>query len=161
MPLFSLMMYCLTLAALNMKESSENQSQELYPWVACYLILVVCAAPTFLLGADWGRWIAAINFSFLVLWLSIAPRNLAEIAMNRFTVRMLGRSHLDCLSRRVNHMSSHYASFVARNRLAAVATMLVFAMTFRLPEWRFNDRFYYIWASGVHAVKHIIHLSSI
>jgi hypothetical protein len=161
MPLFGLMMYCLTLVALNIGEKPEGQSRELYPWVVCYLTLAVCAAPTFLLGADWGRWIRAINFCFLLLWFSVAPHNLAEIAMNRFTVRMIGRSRLECWSRRVRDISCRYASFVVRNKLAAVATMLFFAMTLRLPEWRFNDRSYYIWASGVHAIKHIIHLSSI
>jgi hypothetical protein len=154
-----LMMYCLTLVALNIEDTSEDKCQELYRWGSCYLTLVMFAVPIFLITADWGRRIASINFSFLVLWLSVAPQNLAQVAMNRLPQRLIRRTRLDGLSSRLRGISVNYASFVVRHRRALIATMLVFAMTFRLPEWRFDDRSDYILARGLHAGIRIVHYS--
>ena len=56
-----------------------------YPW---YLLVLLCAAPEFLLNVDWGRWQTAliIDIVFGVLWL--ADAGFAEM---RAALAALGR----------------------------------------------------------------------
>jgi hypothetical protein len=150
------MLYCLALVALNIENNFEDRFRQFYVWTFCYLTLAVCVSPCFLLGSDWGRWIADINVCFLILWLSIAPNNLAKIGMNGIFRRLIGAVQLDKYNDRIRYISTCYASFVAQHRFAFGAMMLVFAMTFRLREFIGEAHDVYILSDGAYVIKHII-----
>ena len=131
-PLAGLMLYCLALVVLNRDPSSasEEDGPELNRWIACYLTLTACALPIFFLGEDWGRWISSINLSFLILWLSVPVSSLPTLDLKR--VKRIRAARIG--SQELKRMLHSYAAFVMRHRQAAVGAMILFAITFRLPE---------------------------
>jgi hypothetical protein len=124
-PIAGLMLFSLALVAINLdpEASLEARDESFQRWVLCYLTLLACSVPIFFIGRDWGRWIDSVNLSFLILWLSIPPPTL-----NPF------RSANHTLAARLAHLSRTYAEFIQGHKPAAIAVMLLFALTFRFPE---------------------------
>jgi hypothetical protein len=130
-PAVGLMLYSFALVALNAGSENGNTA---YRYFACYLVLAACTAPMLFLGRDWGRWFASANSSFLILWLSIPPANLAfldwgsadsypgPLSLNRMFGKVL------------NNSCKAYVEFVRGHKRVVFAAMLLFALTFRLPE---------------------------
>lgn len=152
-PLFGLGFYCLTLAALNEERGPEAESR-FYRWVVCYLTLALCAGPLFILGWDWGRWINSINWSFLILWLSIQPRNLTAVGYDR-GLRLLSTSEEQPFLRGwLKPRSSGYLEFARRHSFVLMGVMFFFAMTFRLEDVFVSEVQGYILGPGSHLLHH-------
>jgi hypothetical protein len=148
-PIAGLMLYSLALVAINLnpQTSSEARYDSFYRWVLCYLTLLGCSVPIFLIARDWGRWLDSVNLSFLILWLSIPPPTLNPFRLANHT-----------LASRLRALSRTYAEFIQRHTPAAIATMLFFAITFRFPESILEpaDPRYILYLGG-HALWTLLH----
>jgi hypothetical protein len=129
-PLLGLMFYSLTIVDLNLTGEHHERIQSLKGWGMIYGFLFVCLLPAFLLGWDWGRWIASLNLSFLILWLSVPEselpghvRALAPALNPGACSRDLGTAII-----------AEYDSLVHTKTPWVVAFLILFAITFRLPE---------------------------
>jgi hypothetical protein len=155
-PAGGMMLYCLALVALNLNPAtgSDAGGQEFYRWVQCYLTLAACAVPIFLLGRDWGRWIASFNLSFLILWLSIPSRNLATFSLGRWKQKAVVSGFRD----RIERLSQAYVKMVRQHNSATAVTMFLFAITFRYPESILEPSDpRYILYMGVHTIWRAVH----
>jgi hypothetical protein len=154
-PMFGLALYCLSLVALNEKARVAERESGLYRWAVCYLTLAVCAAPLFVLGWDWGRWINAINWSFLVVWLSVRPENLVAIGYGRGP-RLLPATEEQppWFRERWKPGLDMYLRFVRRYPVAVMAVLFLFAMTFRLQEVFASDTQGYLVGPAFHLLHH-------
>ena len=148
-PIAGLMLYSLALVAINLNPQAgpETRHDSFYHWVLCYLTLLACSLPIFLIARDWGRWIDSVNLSFLILWLSIPPPTLNPLSSANRTIA----AHIRSASRA-------YAEFIQRHQPAAIATMLLFAFTFRFPESILepSDPRYILYLGG-HALWTLLH----
>lgn len=126
-PVICLMLYCFSILAINTQENSAQSLRDFKRWVVVYLSVFAGAIPVFLLGWDWGRWVASINLTFLILSLSIVPADLPDwlIAFpQKWPVRASQAAML----------AERFVGFVQRRRLRIAIVLLLFALTFRLPE---------------------------
>jgi hypothetical protein len=130
-PIICLMLYCLAVVALDDKGNSPQSAGEFKRWAVTYVVLFMGTVPVFILGWDWGRWVASINLSFLILWLSILPTDAPDWFIRFLREKVVKR-----------HPSASEAGALAERCLAVVrrrprwtaAVLLLFALTFRLPE---------------------------
>lgn len=120
-PIMAGALYCLSLASLRIGRKADDSEGELYQWLLCYLALLISTLPMFFLGWDWGRWLASTNISFVILYFAINRLNLDV----RFPLPYAAL---------VRDASSRYQQFVLRNKFATATAMLIFAVTFRIPE---------------------------
>jgi hypothetical protein len=153
-PLAGLMLYCLALVALNLNTAQESELSE---WAVSYIFLAVCTSPMFIMGWDWGRWLASINLSFLILWLSIPASTLSHLSF-----RMFGRS-LACEDHfpTAFELLRRYAALVRSRKPAFVMVLFVFAMTFRLPEGAMEPHdSEYVVHEAIAVTMHLLHRGS-
>jgi hypothetical protein len=134
-PLTMGFLYCLALTSLGKKSRADSAAiyKQTSRWVSCYLTLLICVSPLFLLGWDWGRWLLAANISFVILWLALEPRNLGTIAdvFPRFSAVL---APLHNAVELLQKAAGTFVDFGYRYRGLLIASMLVFAVTFRVPE---------------------------
>lgn len=126
-PVSGLALYCLGLVASNL--SDPNPRLEFRRWLLLYGLLYATAAPVFALGWDWGRWIAAVNNNFLVLWLALGTPP-ARLESAEWLQRIRGLT----VVRPVRVVAFRYMSLVERHPRRVLSLLLLFAFTFRLPE---------------------------
>jgi len=126
-PILGLMLYCLTTVALDLDANVGERIRNLQCWSQMYAFLFLCVSPAFLIGWDWGRWIANLNLCFLVLWLAISEDYLPQVAPFPKGWRIfspdLGAAILAACD-----------SFLQRKRAWVIAALVIFAITFRFPE---------------------------
>jgi hypothetical protein len=87
----------------------------------------------FLLGWDWGRWILAINFSFVTLWLAIEPQYLGR-TVNALLEFFTAQISLQMPAESTKEAAGAFAGFWLQHRRTLIALMLFFSFTFRVPE---------------------------
>jgi len=152
-PLFGLMLYSLTIVDVNLTGESCERIQSLKRWCWIYVALFVCLLPAFFLGWDWGRWIASLNLSFLVLWLAIP-----ESELPGRVPALAPATNPDTSSRDLGTaMITAYDSLVHRKARLVVAFLVLFAITFRLPEATLQPvDTQYVLNHAVHAVKRMV-----
>jgi hypothetical protein len=149
-PLVGLMLYSLTIVDLNLMGAPHQRIQSLKSWGIIYGFLFVCLLPAFFLGWDWGRWIASLNLSFLILWLAVSEselpgrvRGTASAANPNTGSRDLGMAII-----------AAYDSLVHTKTSWVVALLILFAITFRLPEATLQPiDSQYVVNHAVHALK--------
>jgi hypothetical protein len=134
-PLVGGFLYCLSLTLLGKKSqgSVTDISHQTSLWVNCYLTLLTATLPLFLLGWDWGRWMLAVNFSFVILWLAIEPQNLGKIT-NAIPSSSTTQVSLQKPAEIAQEIAGVFARFWLRHRRTLIASMLLFSFTFRVPE---------------------------
>jgi hypothetical protein len=134
-PLVGGFVYCLSLTLLETKtqRSPTDTFNRTSLWVGCYFTLLIATLPMFLLGWDWGRWILAINFSFVILWLAIEPQYLGRIT-NAFLEFPTAQILLQRPAEATQETAGAFAGFWLQHRRTLIALMLLFSFTFRVPE---------------------------
>lgn len=134
-PLVGGFLYCLSLTLLGKKskKSATDTFDRTSPWIGCYFTLLIATLPMFLLGWDWGRWILAINFSFVILWLAIEPQYMGRIA-SVFHGFSMPQVLLQKPAEIAQETAGAFAVFWLRHRRTLIASMLIFSFTCRVPE---------------------------
>jgi hypothetical protein len=152
-PLFGLMLYSLTVVDLNLTGEPHERIQSLKSWGKIYLFLFGCLLPAFFVGWDWGRWIASLNLSFLILWLAVSESELPAGVRGSFSA-----ANPDTCSRNLGTaMIAAYDSLVHRKASWVVAFLVLFAITFRLPEATLQPiDAQYVLNHAVHALKRAV-----
>ena len=157
-PLVGGFWYCLSLTLLGTKSKSgpTDGSYQTSLWVSCYLTLFMATTPLYVLGVDWGRWINAINFSFIILWLAIEPQNLGRIATicPGFSTAQV---FLQKPASAIQNITGAYANFWLRHSRTLITSMLLFAFTFQVPECCLGNSWTVsVTTNGIHGFKRVM-----
>lgn len=94
-------------------------------WSVAYLLIILCASPMFVIGADYGRWVMMIQMSFLITLLTLGRQKLASI-------RILP-VHIPSVERTLDRFESFCDRLVHRHAVAVIAALLLLTLTFRMP----------------------------
>ncbi len=132
-PVALLFGYCSVLIGLNISPVRAD-GEGLLRWLRCFGILALGNLPIYFIGFDWGRWISSLFFSYLLVWLSVQDDELfVPLPRLRFNVMRGWLAKRGFQSLPVE-LASSAVRLVQRNCAATVSLLLLFALTFRLPE---------------------------
>jgi hypothetical protein len=137
-PLVLLFLYSISLVALS-DDSDVPNDHRLLPWLRCYGVLLLCSSPMFCLGWDWGRWINAVNISFLLVWLALRKEELFEPFSRLRLPALRGWLAEHRFEERLLPVVSRGERWIRQHASVVVCFLLLFALTFRVPQMYLND----------------------
>jgi len=114
-------LYSLTLVSIDIGEHADAKEGELCRWLLCYVTLLACTLPMFVLGWDWGRWLVSTTISFAILYFAIDRMVFPINRLKQYGVWL-------------SSASVKYQLLVGRNKMVFVAMLLMIAFTFKIPE---------------------------
>jgi hypothetical protein len=146
-PIMLLLTYCCGLVALGMDESKADSSS-LWRWFCCYVTLMLCAMPMFVLGWDWGRWINCVDISFVIVWLSVPDGELADLWSGLSLPHLRNWVARHRVRLRFEHLLAYVMSVAKQHPGVSVSALLLFALTFHLPSQFLSDSYIFIGRTG-------------
>jgi hypothetical protein len=149
-PILLLFVFCFTLVALNLDDRDDGG---LRGWLQCYGLIVVCDLPMLVLGYDWGRWVNAMSLSFLLTWLALREEDLFRPLDHLRLERQRAWLSKHGVGESLAPMVKLASGIVRRHAGAAVCLLLVFSVTFRLPEQILNVSNSFIGKSALEFVR--------
>ncbi len=126
------------------------------PWIGCYGVIFAGTIPAYILGWDWGRWVDATSTTFLLVWLALREQDVAPFAAQAAQpFRPQLQRHQ--VSSRIARAAQAWSRFVEAHRTATLSVLLLFALTFHLPELYLDDRQAFIVKFGFDLVRSLLH----